>query len=313
MPRRTPPLFVLACLPAILLSHDASAQSGNGVALGPLTLTAYVQIDAQFGLTGESFAENDTFRFRRARFALSGDLTDRIGWYASVEATAPSVPLRDVYVSFRMAPWMTARAGQFVTHFSLERQISTSRLEAIDRALQPLTPGRDVGVMLLSDRPLGGWFGYSAAVINGAGQNQVDDNDAKDVVGRVTMSPPASHNVRVGVNAATGAQPSGKRHRYGADVEIQAGGLRAMAEVIRQEHNGADALGLLLFAAHRTGPWELVGRASRLELDAAARWRLDAGGSYYFIGRTRLMMNVVYFPGTAERRLGVITRLQLAL
>lgn len=311
MPRRV--LLLLFFLAAILFSREASAQSGNGVAVGPLTLTAYVQFDGHAAFDGEPFPDHDTFRFRRARFALFGDLTDRIGWYASVELTAPSVPLRDVYVNFRIVPWMTLRAGQFVTHFSLERQISTSRLEAIDRVLQPLTPGRDVGATLFSERPLGGWFGYSAGVINGAGQNQIDDNDAKDVVGRVTVSPPGLKNLTVGVNAATGAQPTGRRHRVGADVEVRAGRLRAMAEVIRQEHDGSRILGLLMLAAHRTGPWELVGRVSRREREATDDWRLDVGGSYYFVGRTRLMANLVYFPDVAGGPFGVIVRLQLAL
>lgn len=293
----------------LALSTPADAQ----VAVGPFTAAAYVQSDALFALKGDPYGGTDTFRMRRARFTLSGELVKDITWTVSIEGTAPDAPVRDAYVTFRRVPWLQVRAGQFVTPFSLERQTSTGVLEAIDRAIDVLTPSRDMGIQVFSARPIGGWVGYGVGVVNGTGQNQRDDNDAKDLVGRVTITPPFATALVFGVNAASGAQPAGRRDRYGADVEVRVRSFRGAAEILRESNeHGPDRTGFYVVGVQRLGHWEAVGRVSRLRRDEEGNLRLELGGNYYFVGRTRLMANINVSPNAEGSPVGFLARLQLA-
>ena len=71
-------------------------------------------------------------------------------------------------------------------------------LELIDksRANNLLTPGLDSGVTFLNPQPYRGWVSYVFSVINGVGFNRADDNDAKDVVGKLEITPPGFRGCR---------------------------------------------------------------------------------------------------------------------
>jgi hypothetical protein len=278
--------------------------------VGPLTLAGYVQPDGVFSLSGDPFEREDTFRIRRARFTLAGKVNDLIEWETSAELTASPV-LRDAAVTFKAAPWAHLRAGQFVTPYSLERLTSTSRLELIDRVLDTFTPSRDVGFEVHSGQPIGGWLTYGAAIVNGKGQNQADDNAAKDVLGRLAFSLPRVSWVTVGLNAATGEQPSGRRDRYGADVHVRAGGFRFAGEFLREDREAApDDNGFYLLAVHRWRSAELAGRVSRVRRGKERRRRVEAGANYYFTPRTRAMVSLVAEPDLPGTAVGIITRMQ---
>lgn len=282
------------------------------VPIGPLTLSGYVQPDGVFSLSGDPFEHEDTFRFRRARFSLHGDLTERVAWEVSAELTS-SPMLRDAFVTFKPSSWAHVRAGQFVTPFSLERLTSTARLEAIDRVVDTLTSSRDLGVGVHSGEPLGGWLTYGLAVINGVGQNEADDNTAKDIVARMAFPIPGMRYITVGVNGTTGEQPDGRRNRHGADVEVKAGGFRFAGEFLRESNERApDRHGFYLLAAERWEAAEVVGRFSRLRTGDIPRRRVEVGGNYYFTGRTRAMVSLIAEPDLPGTAVGIATRLQFA-
>ena len=110
-----------------------------------------------------------------------------------------------------------------VAPFSLERLTGYSRLEVIDRSVigASMTPSRDFGLMVFNTQPWRGWITYGAAIINGTGQNRADDNDAKDLVGRVATKVPRLPHLTVGVNAQTGEQAQGDRRRVGIDFNYE--------------------------------------------------------------------------------------------
>ena len=308
MLRTASALAVLCCvIPAPLF-----AQADGGVKVGPLTLAGYLQADSLWGVEEGPQDEADTFRIRRARLGVLGDAAERLAWTISLDLTDRASPLRDAHITFKAAPWLHVRAGQFPVPFSHERLSSTSRLELIDRTLDPLLPSRDIGVSLRSERPLAGWVSYALSLVNGAGPNTLDDNDAKDVFGRITVSPPAFDRMTFSAAAGTGRQPWGRRDRYSADVEIRSGAFHVLAEYSRERREGLPVgQGVYVLGARRTGPWEIVGRVSRLEYDALGRTRVDAGGNYYFAGYTRLMANLHLYTNE-PRATGVIVRMQIA-
>jgi hypothetical protein len=297
----------------VVFSAIVPADVSGQVPVGPLTLAAYVQADGLFSLSGEPFGQEDTFRIRRARFTLRGEITPRIDWEVSAELSASPV-LRDAFVTLKPAPWANVRVGQFVTPFSLERITSTSRLETIDRLIDTLTPSRDFGVELRSGRPIAGWLTYGLAVINGAGQNELDDNDAKDVVARVAAAVPGFQGLTVGLNGATGEQPDGRRTRRGADVELRIGTFRVATEFVRESHKQLPHRdGFYFLAVHRIDAVEFTARWSRLKADDPVRKRLELGGNYYFKGRTRLQTALLVDDVDGpETPVGVIARFQLA-
>lgn len=307
--RRTASALAVLC---VLAPAPVFAQYGTGVSLGPLTFTGYLQADSRWSVEKGPDHLPDTFRLRRVRLAVLGDITERVAWTVSMDLADTEAPLRDAYVTFRAARWMNVRAGQFPVPLSIERVISTSRLEAIDRTLDPLLPGRDIGVGVRSERPLAGWFGYAVSLVNGAGDNTLDDNDAKDVVARVAISPPALRGVTFAASGWTGQQPGGRRERYSTDLEIRAGHFHVLAEFTEQRDEGAPpGHGFYVLGARRSGPWEVVGRVSRLDVDASARTRVDAGGNYYFAGFTRVMANIQIYTNE-PRQTGIIVRMQMA-
>ena len=156
----------------------------------------------------------DSFSVPRARVGLSGALTSKITWYLVgdfANLTNDGRVLRDAYLQFTATPQFAVRFGQMVAPFSLERLTTYTKLELIDRSVigASMVPSRDFGLMVFNTQPWRGWVTYGAAIINGTGQNRADDNNAKDVVGRVATKVPHVDHLTVGVNAQTGEQPAG--------------------------------------------------------------------------------------------------------
>ena len=156
-----------------------------------------------------------TFVIPRARVGLTGDLTSKVSWFLQgdfANLTNDGRVLRDAYLQFTASKQFAVRFGQLVAPFSLERLTSYQKLEVIDRSVVGalLAPSRDVGLMVFNVTPWRGWLTYGAALINGTGQNQIDNNGAKDVVGRLAAKVPRVEGLTIGVNAQDGEQPTGQ-------------------------------------------------------------------------------------------------------
>jgi phosphate-selective porin len=287
--------------------------------VGPVTISGYLQADA-LTVTGDDFEENnDTFRVRRARLALSGDIAPKIGWNFSIEVAG--VPhLRDGYMTLRFVEWANVRFGQFYQPFGLERLTSTTRLEIIDRTqlTERIALTRDPGVMIFNARPFFGWLSYSFDVSNGTGQNVSDNNDAKDVTGRLVIAPPALAGLSVGVNASSGKQPAWRRNRSGVDVTYERGNAKIVAEALRDESTdgpGPERSGYYVFGVYRFHPrqvtphfrmFEIAARYTSLDDPSAARTgtptrslipettsEFQFGANYYVNRNLRFMANAI--------------------
>jgi phosphate-selective porin len=296
----------------------AAPQDPPPLRIGPVTLSGYLQADA-LTVAGDDLEEtNDTFRVRRMRVALSGDLAPKIGWVFSLEA-AGSPHLRDAHVTLRLVDWANVRFGQFYQPFSLDRLTSTSRLEVIDRApvTERIALTRDPGLMVFNARPFFGWLTYFLDVSNGTGMNVADNNDAKEVTARVVLAPRVLRGISVGVNGSTGEQPSGTRNRTGVDVSIDKRTFKVAVEALREESDGTgpDRDGFYLLGVYRIHPRQVTSHFRMLEL--AARYtslddpsgarpatpirsfvpeqtrEFQFGGNYYVNRNVRLMANGV--------------------
>lgn len=130
----------------------------------------------------------DRFLVRRARLELGGTFFKWID--LSVEAEVTNNPaLNDGFLDLRFAPEAALRVGQFKQPFSLEELTSDNLIDFVERSVvNELAPSRDVGAMLWGNL-LGGVVSYGVSASNGTGLNTADNNDAKDLNGRLVLAP----------------------------------------------------------------------------------------------------------------------------
>jgi len=301
------------------------------IRVGPILLTGYAQADGLFALGAHEPSQDGTFRIRRARVYASGDVLPNLGFMISADVSG-SPALLDVYLAVRHFAAANVRVGQFIAPYSLERLTSSKDLEAIDRVVDHLVPGRDTGVMVFNSTPFWGRLSYSAAVINGTGQNTRDNNDAKDYVGRLVFRVPRLSGFSFGANAASGRQPAGMRTRWGADANVDRGEYRLAAEYVhltREDWAGRPGHGFYLLARRRFRPAtvrsdfymaEAVLRIVDIRdpaeitvgMPGVHRREVQAGGNYYFARNVRVMADA-FVPinrSAGVSRATMVTRVQ---
>ena len=267
--------ILFSAAPVLAQTTPTTSSDPEPIRIGPVTLAGYLQVDGLTVTDDELEEHTDTFRIRRMRFGFSGDLAPKIGWAFSIEG-AGSAHLRDAHITLRFTNAANVRIGQFYQPFSLDRLTSTSRTEVIDRA--PITDRialtRDPGVMVFNARPFFGWLSYFVDVSNGTGMNVNDDNDAKDVTGRIVLAPPVLRGLAVGLNTSVGEQPVGTRTRTGADLSIDRRAFKVVAEAMREESDGTgpDRDGWYVLGVYRLHPKQVTPHFRMAEL--AARYQV---------------------------------------
>jgi hypothetical protein len=299
------------------------------VNVGHLTISGFIQADAVFApstttATGPGNDEGegpDSFSIPRARIGVSGALTSKISWYLQgdfANLTNDGRVLRDAYLQFTPTPQLAVRFGQLVVPFSLERLTTYTKLELIDRSVigASMVPSRDMGLMVFNLTPWRGWITYGAAIINGAGQNRADDNNAKDVVGRIATKVPHLTHLTVGVNAQAGEQPQGDRRRVGVDLNLEGPEYRIAIERVSQRRDYAttiDTAGFTVIGAYKRparhatphyAGYELAARYVDVEDDAVVleSHQVQAGGTYFVTPQLRFQSNVVLPIGDDQPR-----------
>lgn len=334
-PRVIPPVPLVLCLVLAACAGsaaDAAAQDVTPppVTVGHITISGFIQADAIFSesagttIAGPGSDEGeppDSFSVPRARVGVSGAITPKITWYLQgdfANITNDGRVLRDAYLQFTATPQFAVRYGQLVAPFSLERLTSYTKLEVIDRSVigTAMSPSRDVGLMVFNVVPWRGWITYAAAIINGTGQNRADDNNAKDVVGRVVTKVPRLEHLALGVNAQAGAQAAGDRQRVGVDLNYEVRDYRIAVEHVSQRREydtTVDTSGFSVIGAYKHharqvtthyAGYELGARYVDVDDDAIVltSHQLQAGGTYFVTPALRVQSNVVLPIGDDQPR-----------
>jgi len=203
---------------------------------------------------------DNEFRVRRARIDVKGQVTDEIGYRVNGNFDGPSpasgsasVKLWDGYVTYKVHPFANVTVGQFKFPFTLEGlegtpdRIPVLRAESInDIAAKLGTQGgsfRDIGVMVSGSYKDALGLGYGVAVINGKGINTGDNNNDKDIVGRITISPISGLTLG-------GSYYAGKGQDETATLEVKESAYGVEAEYTLKD------LGLSLRGEYVTAEWE---------------------------------------------------------
>lgn len=179
---------------------DANKKTFSVTTSRLIQLSGYSQIRYRFQQDSKS---SDGFDIRRARLDLRGNVSPYFSYRLQTDFVV-TPKLLDAYGEIKINDYLNFTIGQAKIPFSLENLASSNKMESIDRSqvVEALVArskdtignhnGRDIGLQV------GGSFGkyqnrylfdYRIGVFNGAGINQEDKNDFKDIVGRLIVHP----------------------------------------------------------------------------------------------------------------------------
>jgi hypothetical protein len=237
---------LLISLPTSLYSQGCEeASSDEGV-----QVKGFIQPQYSYFLNGEdadgkSLNENSLY-FNRARLGVVGTIPYDVSYYFFMEIspfrgqTQPtSAYLLDGFVSYTRFSFAKISIGQFKSPFSLEQNTACSGLTSVYRSLavsQLAGPQRDLGILVTggNDTTL---LRYSFAVMNGAGPGIYDDNNGKDLVGRLLIHP--IEMLQVGGSFRTGkrnptdlAKKQNDIYRYAAELKFKYKGFVLQGEYL---------------------------------------------------------------------------------
>lgn len=134
-------------------------------------------------------------------------------------ATGPRV--LDAWAEWKQVDWMAVKFGQFKRSFTFENPMnpwdigfgsfsqSTVRLAGMtDRVGEHSSGGRDLGIQIQGDlikcpSSQRYWLHYQLGVFNGQGINHSEQNNAKDLIGGIWVSP--AKNLQIGVFGWSGS------------------------------------------------------------------------------------------------------------
>jgi hypothetical protein len=171
-------------------------------------ISGFVQGMYQANLSDKGELLDNTLRMRRVRMSVEGNLSKTVSYKIQGDFSR-SPMLVDAFIKYKPCREFAIQLGQFKTPFTIESPINPVNLEIFDygESVKGLTGyndvcgvgslGRDLGIMATGSLfPVEGEEGYkysivdySLGVFNGNGANQLDNNNRKDLVGRLEVHP----------------------------------------------------------------------------------------------------------------------------
>ena len=171
-------------------------------------ISGFVQGMYQANLSDKGDLIDNTLRMRRVRLSVDGNLSKTVSYKIQGDFTR-SPMLVDAFIKYKPCREFAIQLGQFKIPFTLESPINPVNLEIFDygESVQQLVGykdvcgvgalGRDLGLMatgsLFPVENANGYqysiVDYAVGVFNGNGANQLDNNNRKDIVGRLEVHP----------------------------------------------------------------------------------------------------------------------------
>ena len=220
-----------------------------------IKLSGFAQAMYQANLSNEGELVDNGFSLRRVRLSVEGTLFKGLTYKIQGDFTRKPM-LVDAYLKYKPCNEFAIQIGQFKTPFSIESPINPVNLEIFDygEAIQGLVGykdvcgvgslGRDLGIMATGSLfPIKGDEGikyhvveYSLGVFNGNGANEKDNNNRKDVVGRLDIHPglkalTLSGSLYLG-KYTNGINVNCKRNRWAAGAQYNDGKLVVRGEYL---------------------------------------------------------------------------------
>ena len=271
------------------------------------------------------------FSIHRARVGVTGSVTEHItvnliGGYSEPPDNTPR--LVNAFIDFDIHPLLQVRTGQFLLPFGLEGPQPIFLNPAIERTrairrINTFTMFRDIGLQISGHQSI---LSYAFAIVNGAGANNTEQIEPKDVMGRVGLS--LTDALQIGLSGHLGhyrPNPASTDHRSrtraGIDVSYQSKPLLFRGEYLwrKDDQPSGDEFSM-------NGGYVLAGYRFMENLEAIARYEyfepdtsleddhLNAftiGANYYFLGNTRLSVNYEIIEDRLNSGLGNTLTVQM--
>jgi len=262
--------FLFLFLTLLALKSSLAQGCGDSPKGEGAQVIGFIQPQFDYNFHGQDAKGNSlntsTFKFNRARIGVTGAIPYDFEYYVMLE-TSPFISaggnpyLLDAFVTYkRLGHWAKLSFGSFKSPISLELNTPCNALYTINRSKvvdDLTTPNRDIGFMVSggSDSltifgiPTYNFLKYSFAYTNGTGLSIADKNRAKNIAGRIIISP--WDFLSVGASYLSGNQRDAdslninvdKRTRYGFDAEFKMKNLVVQAEYLYGSDDGAFTTG----------------------------------------------------------------------
>jgi len=168
------------------------------------------EFPAAFTAAGLARHDPSTFRIRRTRLIVSGQVFNDFGFYIEPEISGGAIGTRleEGWGSYTYAPWAKATFGQYKPRFGLDMLTSARDLDFAERAVisRALSPDQQLGATVEGTLKLATILVYyGVGIYNGCGrvdQCPIDNDGKKEFTGRVAVSPPMPFGtLTIGLNA----------------------------------------------------------------------------------------------------------------
>jgi phosphate-selective porin O/P len=330
--RRAPVVGALVAALCTFAGHARAQDSIPRVAL-PFQLHGFVQVYYRDG----DPTVKDGFRLRKADLKFSGDLSPKLRWRITFDASkgltlnktaevGDSLALSDVSVdqrsrivqdaalTYTVDKALALDIGQQIIPLSLEGTIPTAQVETIERTMfiversraTGLGDIRDIGVSA-NGRTLGSVLEYHLGVFNetGEGAGTVDANDQKAVMGRVAIHPSAFPNFQFGGSGGfEGGPTKQRRERAGGEIQYRDNHLTIRTEAIGARDGTLRRFGWYgLSAVRPTTHLQLVARFDSWDRDLSNEVSLfDATERQMTVGASYLLDSSTKFAVNVIRQ-----------
>jgi hypothetical protein len=325
-------VILIAQQPSPQTSKSATPPAAGVGTIGTILNTMKIVGFAQLHFVDEEGA-NSEFKVHRLRLGVAGKITDPLSYNLVLGAVEPPDRLPHLvngFVDYAARPGtLNVRAGQFLVPFGLEGPEVITFNPAIERStasrrLNPYNMFRDVGAQVNGSL---GKVGYAVAAINGTGANNSENNDRKNLIGRLSYQ--VADHLMLGVSGDAGNYISGEqdfdRNRFGVDAEYLRAGMRIRGEFISRDD--AQPIGgmqtgrgwYILAAKRLNARWEPVARYEQLgpnrDIADDLLTIITLGVNYYFAGVTRFSVNYEIRDDDANPAVGnlLTAQMQVAL
>lgn len=216
-------MCMLIVVVGLFLSVSVIEAAEEGIAVkvgeGSLTLGGYAH--ARYSYTG--YDVPDTLSIVRARLILSGTVVPEVGYRFQYDLSSVTGGLRDAFVKCSGLPFgMAVTVGQFKIPISEAGPVWATPANNLitgpiiyEGYTYKSSKSTDYTTITFKDREIGivldgkVWennIGYVLGIVNGNGINIADDNNNKDVLGRVTLTP--FKELSLGVGTMSGGEAS---------------------------------------------------------------------------------------------------------
>lgn len=291
---------------------------------------------------GES---NNSIDMQRFIVMADAKISDNVSFWLMYDVAASK--LHEYYAQYSFNPALKVRIGQFKQPFTIESLLPPTLISNVnmDESVAYMAGiggdpcfgmgrvGRDMGIMLTGDaimnngKPL---VNYSIGVFNGAGMNQKENNNQKDVIGQVNLMPLPktmfSASFILGTAHAQAPSPYGKflvgenyrRNRFAVGAEHKNKIVNLRSEAMWGNDGGVKSMGWYANAEfHVCKGLDLVANYDYLkrnmDIDGSSTTNLIGGLQYWVYKQCCIRSQYVYKNPKASSSTNMwVTQFQIA-